>query len=899
MPRKKRSRGSGKRGRLVTVARRIGRFAKTPFGKVTAALMLLAGIAGVATFSHYYWKYAKVIDAKLARGPFNRTSKILAAPQAIYVGDEITAEEILSLLRKAGYSESRHNRIGHFLPKQGTLEIYPGGMSYFRQEPAVLYFDEGVVTRIVSLSDNNPQTVYELEPELITNLFDHERSKRRILMYEEIPQVVIDAVVAIEDHRFFDHHGLDFIRTAKAAYDGYIVEGRRPRGTSTLTQQLARGFFLTPEQTYARKLAELLIAVQLETRLSKEKILELYVNHVNLGRCGSFNVLGMGEAARAYFDKDTRELTRAEAALLAGLIQRPSYLNPYRHPERAVSRRRTVLRAMLRDEVITEEEFEQADQEELQLAVGKIESSAAPYFVDLVHDQLQDWFTSEELITQSYWVYTTLDPELQKAAVEAVRIGMAEVDERVARQKRFREKTPPKAQAALVALDPTTGEVKAVVGGRNYGLSQLNRALASRQPGSAFKPFVYAAAVGTAIDDEFIEDEEDDEEGWEEDEPEYAKVEPEPEQDAELVPVLHEGFAPKLVLTPISTIDDVPTTFYFDDQFYEPSNFANKIYGEVTLRRALYKSLNIATVKVGELVGFERVAEMARRVGLGGEEILPTPAIALGAYEATPLEIAGAYTALANGGEMMTPYFVRSVRDRTGSPLVRNRPQGKQVLDPRVAYVVTHMLEDVIRRGTAVRVRGMGFTEPAAGKTGTDDDGWFAGFTSNLLCIVWVGFDDNVDLKVEGSKSALPIWTEFMKRAHELREYRNPEPFEPVEGIVTLGVDPVTQEIATYQCPERRTEVFIAGSQPMQYCRLHGGRGRRTLLATNVAGWDNAPRRRPEESELEVARAAGRSGPRGTGRVRGPLSERPTLPPEDQRPKKKKSLFGRLLDVFR
>ena len=897
MPRKKRSRGSGKRGRISSAARRIGRFAKTPFGKVIAALILIAVMAGGATFSHFYWKYAKVIDAKLARGPFNRTSKILAAPQAIYVGDEITPEEVLSVLRKAGYSESRHNRIGHFLHKQDSVEIYPGGMSYFRQEPAVLYFDQSVVKRIVSLSDNNPQTVYELEPELITNLFDQERSKRRILTYEEIPQVVIDAVVAIEDHRFFDHHGLDFIRTTKAAYDGWIVEGRRPRGTSTLTQQLARGFFLTPEQTYARKLAELMIALQLEARLSKEKILELYVNQVNLGRRGSFNVLGMGEAARAFFDKDTRELTLAEAALLAGLIQRPSYLNPYRHPERAANRRSSVLRAMLRDEVITEAEFERADHEELQLAIGKIESSAAPYFVDLVNDQLQDWFTSEELITESYWVYTTLDVELQKAAVEAVRIGMAEVDARVARQKRFRGQEPPQAQAALVALDPTTGEVKAVVGGRNYGLSQLNRVLAKRQPGSAFKPFVYAAAVGTAVEDEFIDDEEEDE-GWEGGEAEDADVAPELERDGELVPVLHEGFAPKLVLTPISTVDDVPTTFYFDDQYYEPSNFANKIYGEVTLRRALYKSLNIATVKVGELVGFERVAEMARRVGLGGAEILPTPAIALGAYEATPLEIAGAYTSLANGGEMMTPYFVRSVRDRTGSPLVRNRPEGTQVLDPRVAYVVTHMLEDVIRRGTAVRVRGMGFTEAAAGKTGTDDDGWFAGFTSNLLCIVWVGFDDNVDLKVEGSKSALPIWTEFMKRAHELREYRNPEPFEPVEGIVTLGVDPVTQEIATYQCPERRTEVFIAGSQPMQYCRLHGGRGRRTLLATNVAGWDNAPRRRPED-ESEALQAAGRADSGRSARVRGPLSERPTQPPAEQQPKQKKGFFGQLIDVFR
>ena len=810
MPARKRSQGSKKRASKPSFVRRVGRFLWTPFGKVLLTMMLIVGLAGVLTFSHFYWEYAKLIDAKLSRGPFNRPSKILAAPKAIYVGDEISAEEVLSLLRNAGYSDSRHNRIGHFLVKENSVEVYPGGMSYFSQDPAVLYFDDKQVRRIVSLSDNNPQTAYELEPELITNLFDKERSKRRLLAYEDIPDVLIDAVLAIEDHRFFNHLGFDIVRTAKAAYDGYIVEGRRPRGTSTLTQQLARGFFLTPDGGYRRKAAELMIALQLEARLSKEKILEHYLNQIWLGWRGSFNVMGMGEAARAYFDKDIREVSVAEAALLAGLIQRPSYLNPFRHPERAKSRRDTVLRFMELHSYITQDELDEALQAPIELAVGKVESSTAPYFVDLVNKQLQEWFSSDELITESYWVYTTIDMDLQRAAVEAIRIGMAEVDERVARQKRFRGKKPPQAQAALVVLDPKTGEVKAIVGGRNYGLSQLNRVLAKRQPGSAFKPFVYATAIETAIEDE-LDDAYLDEDFLDVDTGEPAA--------ADFAPVLYDGFAPKTLLTTTTVIDDVPTTFWWDDKPYEPSNFANKIYGLVPLRQALYKSLNIATVKVADMAGYEAVADMGRRVGLG-EAIQATPAIALGAYEVTPLEIAGAYTVLANGGVKMNPYFIRNVRDSTGRHLVRQKPEADEVLDPRVAYVVTHMLEDVIRRGTAVRVRGMGFTEPAAGKTGTDDDGWFAGYTSNLLCVVWVGFDDNTDLKIEGSKSALPIWTEFMKRAHEMREYRNPDPFEPVEGIVTVAVDPETQELATYSCADRRTEVFIAGSEPSQYCRL-------------------------------------------------------------------------------
>ena len=851
---------SRKRKPRRSLFRRGVRFLRSPLGKVTAALLLILGLAGLLTFNHYYWKYAKLIDAKLARGPFNRTSKILAAPNAVFVGEKISPDEVLSLLRNAGYSEARYNRVGQFELKPGSVGIYPGGMSYFAPEPAILHFKGNEIAEIISVSDNQPRDVYELEPELITNFFDKDRSKRRLVEYHEIPEVMRNAVLAIEDHRFFDHAGFDVVRTAKAAYDG-IVTWRRPRGTSTLTQQLSRGFFLTPERTglgaYLRKLAELLIAFQLESRLSKEEIFQHYCNQVPLGRRGSFNVMGVGEAAQAYFDKDLMELSLAEAALLAGLIQRPSYLNPYRHPERAKNRRNTVLQAMLRHSFITQEEFEAAVAEPVELSVGHIESSNAPYFVDLVNKRLRESFPEDDLITRSYWVYTTLDMELQRAAVEAVRIGMVEVDERVRKQRRFRDQEPPRAQCALVALDPLTGEVKAIVGGRDYGQSQLNRVLAKRQPGSAFKPFVYATAINTAIE------------------------------------------ADQEVLTPITMVDDVPTTFWWDDKPYEPANFSNRIHGVTTLRTALMRSMNIATVKVAERVGFDRVAEMAQRAGLG-DQIQPTPAIALGAYEVTPLDIAGAYTTLANGGIKMKPYFIRLVRDKTGRNLIRNRPQEEEVLDPRVAYVVTNMLQDVLRRGTAVRVRAMGFSEPAAGKTGTDDDGWFVGYTSSLLCVVWVGFDDNTDLSIEGSKSALPIWTEFMKRAHDLSEYRDPEPFEPVEGIVTVPLDPDTNELATYACPVRTAEVFIAGSEPTQYCRLHGGGRRGTLLATNVAGWD---------STAASAPAQARGGSARTGRRARRASRPPTrYPPPAGSPrqdgektseKKKKGLFGRILDVFR
>jgi len=864
-------------GKLVVRSRILGRLiwlVKSPVGKVLLALCLIAAIAVGVVFNHFYWEFAKIIDAKLQGGPFNRTSKVLAAPDPVFVGDEVSIGDVVSHLREAGYSESRHNPVGHFNVKPDLIEVYPGRLSYFIQEPAVLYFDKERVTRIVSLNDNNPQNAYELEPTLVTNVSDQDRSKRRLVAYDDIPAVLRNAVVAIEDHRFFSHAGIDLIRTTRAAFDG-LVEWRRPRGTSTLTQQLARQFFLSPDQApYPRKVQELVIALQLESRLTKEQIFEFYANQIPLGRRGSFNVMGMGEAAEAYFDKDIRALALHEAAMLAGLVQRPSYLNPYRHPERAKNRRNTVLRAMLREQHITEDEYRVAVAAEIELAHGKIEYKNAPYFVDLVNRGLRDHFGTEELITESYRIYTALDMQLQEAAVEAIRVTMVEVDEKVEQQhKRGRyarfgypaSGPAPRAQAALVAINPKTGEVKAIVGGRNYGESQLNRVLAYRQPGSAFKPFVYAAAIDTALEHE----------------------------DDPFTPVTRE------VLTPISTIDDVPTTFWWDDKPYEPSNFSNKIYGMVTVRTALIKSMNISTVKVAELAGFERVSDIAKRAGLG-ENIKATPAIALGAYEVTPLAIASAYTIFANGGKRMAPYFIRSVTDQNGNVLLRNRPQEEEVLDPRVAYVVTHMLEDVIRKGTAVRVRAMGFTEPAAGKTGTDDDGWFAGYTSNLVCVAWVGFDDNTDLALEGAHSALPIWTEFMKRAHAMREYRNPEPFKPVDGIVTAEIDPVTYELGTYSCPKRTTEVFIAGSQPNRYCSLHGGQGRQLLLATNVAGWDTTSKPVDDTGEAKAA-DAGEELEELPPSITIPILDAPAdaeQQDEDGQPKKK-GFFGRILDIFK
>jgi len=340
----------------------------------------------------------------------------------------------------------------------------------------------------------------------------------------------------------------------------------------------------------------------------------------------------------------------------------------------------------------------------------------------------------------------------------------------------------PQAQVALVALDPRTGEIKALIGGRDYGQSQLNHALAHRQPGSVFKPFVYAAAFNNAVD----------------------------------------GAQP--LVTPATTVDDEPTVFEFDGQEYTPNNYGERFMGQVTVRQALTNSLNVATVKVAEMVGYGRVVQIARQMGLSAN-IRPTPAVALGAYEMTPVEVAGAYTAFATMGTRAEPMYVKSVSSAAGNVLEKNSPTNKMALDPRVTYLVDSILIDVLNKGTGAQVRAKGFTLPAAGKTGTSRDGWFAGFTSNLLCVIWIGFDDNHDLGITGGVVGAPIWADFMIKATALPEYRDVKEFVKPEGVETVVIDSDTLQVATPACPSTREEVYITGSQPTQLCELHGGHG--------------------------------------------------------------------------
>jgi penicillin-binding protein 1B len=825
------------KGNSATNGKRVRGLPRDPLLRAALLVFLILAVSFTFLFSYYYIKYDRIIARRFQSPIFSNSAKIYAMPRTVRTGEKATTSEIAGELRRAGYSDKDEDSpLGSFRLFKGGIEITPGSESYHSPEAARILIQDGQVESISS--KGNELSAYELEPQLVTALFDAEqRSKRQLVKYNEIPQSMVHAVLAIEDRRFFEHSGVNFLRMAEAAWID-LIRGRHDQGGSTITMQLSRGFFLTPEKTIRRKLIEMLIAEELEQKFTKQQIFEFYANWVDLGQRGSFAISGFAEASRAYFNKDLKDITLPEAALLAGLIQRPSYLSPYRHPERALERRNLVLEAMVDTHTVTREQADKAKSAPLKLAPPNVEASDAPYFVDMVRDTMINKFNEHDLNDQQYRIYTTLDPDLQKAAAQAVEMGMKLVDEQVKKLrtkrvkvgKKFETKVEPgpQAQVALVALDPHTGAMLALVGGRDYGWSQLNHAVAKRPTGSIFKPFVYAAAMNTALD------------------------------------------GSQNVLTPASVVTDAPTSFAYGDQIYEPRNYKEEYKGDVTLRYALAMSLNNATVKVAEEVGYDKVADLAKLAGI--TSVKATPAMALGSYDASPVDMAAAYTAFSNNGVRLSPIWVRSVRNAKGDVIANYNTDQRTVLDPRVAYVMTDMMQGVINNGlgyTAVRLRG--FTPPAAGKTGSSHDGWFAGYTSNLLCIVWVGYDDYSDLRLSGAMTAAPIWAEFMKKAATLPQYSDMKEFTQPSGVVDVQLDKATNRLATPTCPDDYVSAFVAGTEPRDTCDEQGGI--RGFFSKMLGGGQSVL---PPPSDGQAANGQ-----------------------DNADPKKKKGFFGKIAGIFK
>jgi penicillin-binding protein 1B len=745
---------------------------------VVIALVFLTTVT-VGVLGYYWFVFSARIDQLLNGEVFTRSAGIYAAPKELRVGENISADELVGYLRRAGYvekSQQADSARGRYTVSGATVEIEPSKDGVvdgrFAFAPLRVQFARGGKP-IAAINDLKSGARYEraqLEPELLSSVTGRERAKRKVVGFNDLPQHLIKAITVTEDRTFFEHYGVNFRGILRALVRRYDADPDSPiarQGGSSITQQLVKNLLLSSERSIQRKLSEAYMSIILETRLTKEQIFALYCNEVYLGQHSGFSINGFGEAADAYFNKDVTRLTLPEAAFLAGIIRSPNRYNPYREIETATARRNQVLQSMAETGAITQLEAAQAQATPLTVASakGRVDTSDAPYFVDYAQTQLSE-IILDQSAAQHLRIYTTIDMELQRAAYEAVTKQLSALDKVVAKRAE-----PGTLQASLVAMNARTGEIVAMVGGRDYGKSQLNRAEAMRQPGSVFKPFVYATALNTAYD-----------------------------------PI------PR-VITAATTYEDKPKIFHFDNQEYEPGNFGDKYSdGLVTLRDALVKSLNVVTVDVAMEVTIGRVMNLAARAGLPKVK-KAYPAMALGASEATPLQIASAYTAFAAGGTRITPTAINRVTTGNGQTVAVPVGKKNDVLRPEAAYIMTSFMKDVVNRGTAAGLRGRGFKANVAGKTGTSRDGWFAGYTPSLVCVVWVGFDDGSQLGLTGADSALPIWADFMTAALASHPDWGGD-WQMPEGVQQADIDTRTGLLASADSPSKRTELFISGTAP-------------------------------------------------------------------------------------
>jgi penicillin-binding protein 1B len=760
---------------------------------VLLSLVFLPVVVASSLLIYQYMVFSVMVEQRLRGEKGRLPSRVYARPLVLRPGMVLGPEGLVKHLNGLRYAERRTPPAepGEFAAGPNAVALFPRPVDGGATEAITVTFatDKAGTTRVRDIRGAAPKKRYgeqALEPELVTYMFDEDREKRRRVDFEEMPDHLVQAVLAIEDRRFFSHPGVDPLALMARAMRNIRSDSAIPYGGSTVTQQLCKNFFLTQvdergyrvaERTYRRKAQEALLAFVLERRASKQDILELYLNGVYLGQSGSFGVYGVGEAARIYFRKDVANLTLPESALLAGMIQSPNPYNPFRHDERATERRNEVIRAMQDAGYIDGEAMEKGVAAPLLVERPAVDTADAPYFVDLVRQQLAQRYDPEDLVTQNLSVYTTLDLHLQGLAQQALERGLDRVQEII------KKRTTKPVEGSVIALEPASGKVVALVGGRSYGRSQYNRVMqARRQPGSTFKPFVYLAAFEATFEDE------------------------------SLPPI-----------TPATVVEDAPAVFFYEDKEYIPTNYEDEYHGMVTLRRALAMSMNVATVKVAEMVGYDKVADLwSKKLGIGAP-VQPYPAVALGSFEATPFEMATAYNVIANGGLEVEPVTLLRVADEKGRVLEQPRaPVPERVLREESAFLVTEMMRGVLDEGTAAGARSLGFTAPGAGKTGTTNDyrdAWFVGFTPDLLCVVWVGFDDNTPVGLSGTRAALPIWVDFMKAA---LGGSTPTPFPPPpEGIVLVEIDRETGLLATPGCPKVRAEAFVAGTEPREPCFAH------------------------------------------------------------------------------
>jgi len=748
---------------------------------ITILLFLLLLSAGLFL---YGWYLAVHIDQRFSARRWSVPSKVFSDTTLLYPGQRINPVLLKEKLGALGYRQ-----VSYQPAKKGELQVSPEAITIFLNDlatpwnnrkglPVRIAITEGTIESILRTADGQAVPILELEPEEISLFFGSERERRQLISIQEVPGHLIHAVLAAEDSRFYQHRGVDFRGILRALITN-LRHGSIRQGGSTLTQQLAKNYFLTPARTLTRKLKEVLISLIIELKYEKEEILEIYLNEIYLGQKGTVAINGVGEASYFYFGKPVRELSRAEAATIAGLIKAPNHYTPYQDKDRCLSRRNFVLTAM-HDKGWLSKEALQADLKVPLKTVGfTVHGKKAPYFVDYLEQQLKTLYRPEDLTSLGLSIYTTLDSQVQSAAENALANGLARL-ERMKPELR-RDDPAQKLQGAVIIMQPSTGYILALVGGRNYSISQFNRIIqARRQPGSAFKPFVYLSSL-----DQF---------------------------------------------SPSDMLSNQPQTYTVDGKTWEPQNFEPVTQYTVSLRTALKMSYNLATVDLAMKTGLDHIVATARQFNFS-TPLKAYPSIALGAFEVIPLELARGYCVFAADGVQPYPLSLKGVVDENGKTLEQKHLQIERLISPEKAFIMNFMLQSVVTEGTARSLKDRGIFWPVAGKTGTTNDfrdAWFVGYTPDILALVWVGFDNGEPILATGAAAALPIWAELM---NSVPQYISETGFKVPPGVVKRTVCDVTGLLANENaCPQPVDEYFLAEKVPTENCPLHPKSGLKDLI---------------------------------------------------------------------
>ncbi len=733
--------------------------------------LLLSGLFA-ASFSYYLYNEVK---NRFSSRRWSVPARVFSSTVPLYRGQALSLGQLRHMLEERRYKEAMKEPVlaGEFKWSDNTLVVhlrdfqFPG--IFLPSQTVAFSFQQNMITGI--RGTNEEIDYLELEPMEIARLYGPERESRMLINIRQAPRQLIDAVVSIEDHRYYEHGGIDFFGVIRAMFVDFRA-GRVVQGGSTITQQLVKNYFLEPERSLRRKFFEISMSLVLEAQYHKDEILEMYLNEIYMGRRGNVAIHGMGEASAYYFGRNVEDLTLSEAATLAGIIRAPNSYSPLVDHQAALDRRNLVLKRMLSLRKISPAEYYAARLEVLRPASSATPAGIAPYFMDYVRKQAQDLYAPDALASEGLNIYTTLQPEMAFAAETAVREGLAEIEKGTGADAASSDKPSQRLQAALIVLQPKTGEIYALVGGRDYGESSFNRVLkGSREPGSAIQPFVYLTAL-----DRF--------------------------RLCDLVP-------------------DLPVSYELDGTAWTPRNFDGGYHGRVLFRDAFEQSLNAATVNLAVETGVDRIITTLRKFGIQSP-LEPVPSLAMGRFGLTPIELARAYAALANDGQMPFLISLREIVAEDGDIRERRTIDFSSVTSPARAFLITNLLEGAVERGTGKVLKRLGIDFACAAKTGTTSefrDSWFVGYTSDLLALVWVGYDDNSPTGLIGAQGAASIWARFMNLA---RPWIQSEEFEAPPGVVEEIICPDSGQIATAGCKDQRLEYFLSELRSNGYCTIHG-----------------------------------------------------------------------------